>query len=164
MLQRRGFLQSAAAFLAACAGGSATTTIPTSDSTGGTDTVPSDTSGTGTSPEYCRYDLTPTSDKWRSIKISAYPDLATVGGYAVLPLGANRIIVAQIEAGCFVAIDAICSHQRCEIKFDSRFVCPCHGSQWDPQGHLLGGPAVDQEAFPVVRDADGDTLWIEVLG
>jgi cytochrome b6-f complex iron-sulfur subunit len=43
-----------------------------------------------------------------------------------------------------VAFDAHCPHARCKIDFDldqSKFICPCHGSQFDPNGVRLAGPA-----------------------
>jgi len=36
-----------------------------------------------------------------------------------------------------------CSHLGCEIKTlkEGKLICPCHGSQFDLQGHVLKGPA-----------------------
>lgn len=40
-------------------------------------------------------------------------------------------------------LSAQCSHLGCEIKTlkEGKLICPCHGSQFDLQGHVLKGPA-----------------------
>jgi cytochrome b6-f complex iron-sulfur subunit len=41
------------------------------------------------------------------------------------------------------AISSICTHRRCRLNAepDRSFSCPCHGSTFDPKGHLTKGPA-----------------------
>lgn len=42
------------------------------------------------------------------------------------------------------AISSICTHLGCTVAWKSeqnRFVCPCHGSQYDEQGRVVQGPA-----------------------
>lgn len=42
------------------------------------------------------------------------------------------------------AIRPICTHLGCTVEWQSgqnRFVCPCHGSQYDAQGRVVRGPA-----------------------
>lgn len=58
-----------------------------------------------------------------------------------LPLSRQRVTVIRTEAG-MAAISNTCTHLGCvatttEIGFD----CPCHGSRFDPDGSVLGGPA-----------------------
>lgn len=58
-----------------------------------------------------------------------------------LPLSAQRVTVVRTEAG-MAAISNTCTHLGCvvatsEIGFD----CPCHGSRFDAEGTVLGGPA-----------------------
>jgi cytochrome b6-f complex iron-sulfur subunit len=58
-----------------------------------------------------------------------------------LPLGAQRVTLVRGEAGV-AAISNTCTHLGCvvsttEIGFD----CPCHGSRYDADGTVLGGPA-----------------------
>lgn len=41
-------------------------------------------------------------------------------------------------------IRPVCTHLGCTVKWreeQKRFVCPCHGSQYDPQGRVVKGPA-----------------------
>jgi cytochrome b6-f complex iron-sulfur subunit len=58
-----------------------------------------------------------------------------------LPLSRQRVTVIRTEAG-MAASSNTCTHLGCvatttEIGFD----CPCHGSRFDPDGGVLGGPA-----------------------
>lgn len=58
-----------------------------------------------------------------------------------LPLARQRVTIVRTEAGV-AAISNTCTHLGCvvattEVGFD----CPCHGSRFDPDGGVLGGPA-----------------------
>jgi cytochrome b6-f complex iron-sulfur subunit len=49
------------------------------------------------------------------------------------------------------AIRPICTHFGCTVEWQStqnRFVCPCHGSQYDAQGRVLRGPA--RRSLPLI--------------
>jgi Rieske Fe-S protein len=41
------------------------------------------------------------------------------------------------------ALSSICTHRRClvGVEPDHSFLCPCHGSTFDPNGHVTEGPA-----------------------
>ena len=43
----------------------------------------------------------------------------------------------------FVALTAVCTHEACTVSGfqSSRYVCPCHGSQYSTTGAVLQGPA-----------------------
>jgi cytochrome b6-f complex iron-sulfur subunit len=58
-----------------------------------------------------------------------------------LPMTRQRVTIIRTEAG-MAAISNTCTHLGCviattEIGFD----CPCHGSRFDAEGTVLGGPA-----------------------
>lgn len=64
------------------------------------------------------------------------------------------------DAGVFVlrdakgmrAMSATCTHLGCTVRSDADsggFVCPCHGSRYDAEGKVLGGPA--PAPLPFVR-------------
>jgi len=80
----------------------------------------------------------------------------------VLLMTRQKIIVARSEAG-FVALSAICTHLGCMTRFEpaeKRIFCPCHGSQFDADGHVTGGPA----PRPLPRLAmtlEGDQLVVD---
>jgi cytochrome b6-f complex iron-sulfur subunit len=53
-----------------------------------------------------------------------------------------RVYVGHDRQGLY-ALDAVCTHLGClvEQKEEGGFVCPCHGSHFDPQGQAETGPA-----------------------
>lgn len=56
----------------------------------------------------------------------------------------------------WVALSAICTHRNCKLdpRPNRSFVCRCHGSEFDPDGHVLTGPAKrDLPAFATSVDA-----------
>ena len=66
-----------------------------------------------------------------------------VGGSAYIA-GAH-VIVAQPTPGEYLAFDATCPHQGCQVSgtgAQGQLVCPCHHSTFDPAtGAVLSGPA-----------------------
>ena len=47
------------------------------------------------------------------------------------------------RGGQLIALSSICTHRHCliETEPDRCFLCPCHGSTFDPNGHVTHGPA-----------------------
>ena len=47
------------------------------------------------------------------------------------------------KGGKLSAIASICTHRRCKLDAepDHSFHCPCHGSNFTPEGHVTKGPA-----------------------
>jgi nitrite reductase/ring-hydroxylating ferredoxin subunit len=68
--------------------------------------------------------------------------------------------VYRDEANALHAVSATCTHQGCLVRFNraqTSWDCPCHGSRFDPEGHVLCGPAVEDLApVPLDRDPDED--------
>jgi cytochrome b6-f complex iron-sulfur subunit len=55
----------------------------------------------------------------------------------------DRVVLFHDKSG-FWAVSAVCPHLGCQPAFQQEqngFVCPCHGSRFDPDGRLLAGPA-----------------------
>jgi Rieske Fe-S protein len=53
----------------------------------------------------------------------------------------ERVAVVRERDG-IAAISVVCTHLGCTIRAtDSGFDCPCHGSQFDNDGNVTGGPA-----------------------
>jgi cytochrome b6-f complex iron-sulfur subunit len=59
--------------------------------------------------------------------------------------GNSAILVEHNSDDTYKALSGICTHQSCIVTgFDgnnNRFVCPCHGSQFDLNGNVAQGPA-----------------------
>jgi cytochrome b6-f complex iron-sulfur subunit len=57
--------------------------------------------------------------------------------------GDSNPAVAHTGQDSFTALTAICTHEQCTVTgFDNqRYVCPCHGSQYDTSGWVVNGPA-----------------------
>jgi Rieske Fe-S protein len=69
--------------------------------------------------------------------------LATVGGAVLVQSVAGVFLLSRTAEGSFTAVDAICTHESCTITGidGTTYVCPCHGSRYDRNGRVLGGPA-----------------------
>ncbi len=65
------------------------------------------------------------------------------------------------QGGTLFAMSAICTHRQCKLaaKPDHSFLCPCHGSMFDPGGRVMKGPARrDLPVFPVDTNENGQLL------
>jgi hypothetical protein len=58
--------------------------------------------------------------------------------------GLSKIAVYKGEDGSIIERSAVCTHLGCIVKwngFEKCWDCPCHGSQFAPDGQVLNGPA-----------------------
>jgi Rieske Fe-S protein len=65
------------------------------------------------------------------------------------------------QNGKLFALSAICTHRKCKLTAepDRSFFCKCHGSMFDPAGHVTAGPARrDLPVFSMVTDEHGQLL------
>ena len=75
----------------------------------------------------------------KTINISEYPALQSVGGYAMI---SSNVIVIRTSNSKFTALNTICTHKKCDVDFNGKkFECPCHGSEFSKFGKVLNGPA-----------------------
>eukprot|EP00250_Pteridium_aquilinum_P007096 c1688_g1_i1 orf=213-905(+) len=64
-------------------------------------------------------------------------------------------------------INAVCTHLGCVVPWnpaENKFICPCHGSQYNNQGKVVRGPAPLSLALAHVDIDDGKVLlspWVE---
>ena len=65
-------------------------------------------------------------------------------------------------------LNAICTHLGCVVPWNAgqnKFMCPCHGSQYDYTGKVVRGPAPRSLALVHADISDDDTLvfsqWTE---
>jgi Rieske Fe-S protein len=64
------------------------------------------------------------------------------------------------------ALSAICTHRRCELSAapDRSFFCACHGSTFDPAGHVIYGPAKRDLPRLPARSNDQGELIVTIPG
>jgi len=66
------------------------------------------------------------------------------GTGAVLRQGLTKVAAYRDEQGQLHECSAVCPHLGCIVQWnhnESTWDCPCHGSRFDKNGHLLCGPA-----------------------
>jgi Rieske Fe-S protein len=67
------------------------------------------------------------------------------GEGGILRRGLGKIAVYRDEDGILIERKASCTHLGCIVhwnSFERCWDCPCHGSQFAPDGAVLSGPAV----------------------
>jgi len=77
------------------------------------------------------------------------------------------IVVKEDKSLADFGINAVCTHLGCVVPWnasENKFMCPCHGSQYDVNGKVVRGPAPLSLAL-VHATVDGDkinfTPWTE---
>lgn len=78
-----------------------------------------------------------------NLNLAQHPQLAKVGGFEIVEIGGERVIVAHTASG-FAACSAKCPHRGCDVEYhlnEKQFVCPCHNSRFEESGKLVKGPA-----------------------
>ena len=84
-----------------------------------------------------------------------------VGEGAIVRRGLAKHAVYHGEDGKFVERSAVCTHVGCIVhwnSFEKCWDCPCHGSQFLPDGTVINGPAVrplSQVDEPAEREMHG---------
>jgi Rieske Fe-S protein len=76
------------------------------------------------------------------------------GTGAVVRRGLAKVAAFRDVEGILHECSAVCPHLGCLVEWnhgESTWDCPCHGSRFDKQGHVLGGPA-NSDLAPI-RDA-----------
>jgi Rieske Fe-S protein len=63
---------------------------------------------------------------------------------AIMRRGLHKIAVYRDASGVVTERSAACPHLGCIVHWNAAgktWDCPCHGSRFDPHGHVLNGPA-----------------------
>lgn len=94
------------------------------------------------------------------INLSDYPDLGSVGGYAVI----GKAVVIRSGQSKFMALSMVCTHKKCDLDFSgSGFECPCHGSTFDRNGKVTSGPATKNlRSYKTTFNQSENTLTINM--
>jgi Rieske Fe-S protein len=60
------------------------------------------------------------------------------------------------------AVSRVCTHLGCIVKADARgFSCPCHGSEFAPDGTVLKGPAPKALPWLALSRVAGETYLVD---
>lgn len=99
-----------------------------------------------------------------TVKVSAFPALATVGGMARVDNGSG-VPVAAVRASdtSFVAFSLVCPHQGFLVNIigGSSFLCSGHGARFNAAGQWTGGqPTGNLSGLAVSYDQVAGTLVI----
>merc|ERR1719343_1394668 len=97
-------------------------------------------------------------------KAHPFPSRALVQG---LKGDAHYLIVKESGALENYAINTVCTHLGCVVPWNraaNKYMCPCHGSQYDPTGKVIRGPAPLSLVLAHCDDVDGKAVlspWTE---
>ncbi len=79
-----------------------------------------------------------------AIPLAKLPMLKSVGGSVVLKVHDKLLLLVRDGPATVRAFNPVCTHRHCIVAYkaaDVRIECPCHGSQYALDGHVLKGPA-----------------------
>jgi thiosulfate dehydrogenase [quinone] large subunit len=81
------------------------------------------------------------------------------------PASGDPGLIIQHTEGHFVAFNAVCPHAGCTVGYAQNaklIVCPCHGSEFDPQtGGLVRGPAPHGLSTIPIAESSGGELFVD---
>ena len=73
----------------------------------------------------------------------------------------ERVCIVR-EANKMAAISTTCTHLGCIVALaDTGFSCPCHGSRYDQDGNVTGGPAPKALAWYQVNMAPNGEVMVD---
>jgi nitrite reductase/ring-hydroxylating ferredoxin subunit len=85
------------------------------------------------------------------VKLERVPELKKVGGWTVLWLKGQEIMLIRDAKTSVRGLNPTCTHKKTRLRYDPRkkvLVCPKHGCRFDLKGKPLRGPA-KKPLYPV---------------
>ena len=85
--------------------------------------------------------------------------LASVNGSVLLD---DENVLIRISQTQFLAVNLICGHKGCTVELTgNKFVCPCHGSEYDINGKFTQGPTKKNLDFFYPLLFKEDMIWLK---
>nr|KJB27433.1 hypothetical protein B456_005G206500 [Gossypium raimondii] len=84
-----------------------------------------------------------------------------------LKVNPTYLVVEKDRTLATYGINAVCTHLGCVVPWnqaENKFICPCHGSQYNDQGRVVRGPAPLSLALAHAGVEDGKVVfvpWVE---
>jgi Rieske Fe-S protein len=106
----------------------------------------------------CKTGGIPVANEARIVNVGAVSNYATDGVYS--NFRNQGVFVIRMGDKLF-ALSAICTHRKCKLTAepDRSFYCHCHGSTFDPGGHVTEGPAKrDLPVLPMFANEQGQLI------
>ena len=96
------------------------------------------------------------------INVSSYPELANVGGVALVTIEGSPMAIVRTGASTFLALSRICPHQGgLIVTTSSGFRCTRHGAQFTTTGTWTGGERTsNMRSYPTSYVAATSTLTV----
>ena len=74
----------------------------------------------------------------------------------------QKVVLRRRSEKEVAAISLVCTHLGCTVNVvETGFLCPCHGSQYDEDGIVVGGPAPKTLAWHTLKTLPGDFVEID---
>lgn len=85
--------------------------------------------------------------------------VVTVGGTILIN---DETILIRSSQTQFLALSLLCTHKGCTVEKDgSKFVCPCHGSEYTLDGKVTQGPSkTDLKSYTTTYDSEKNTVTV----
>ena len=73
-----------------------------------------------------------------------------------------KVVLRRQSETEVAAISLVCTHLGCTVnRVETGFLCPCHGSQYDSDGIVVGGPAPDTLPWLEIKAVPGGQIEID---
>ena len=73
-----------------------------------------------------------------------------------------KVVLRRVSEDEVAALSLVCTHLGCTVNVvETGFLCPCHGSQYDADGIVVGGPAPKTLPWLEIKPVPGGQLEID---